>query len=260
LLKSQSLLHRAQQPNYFSACWSIAGMDRSAFWTGVKGGSAVSLASIPFAVLFGALAVNNGLTALDVALMSATIYAGASQLVGIELFGNDVAPWLIVFSIFAVNFRHVLYSATFARVIPHFTRFQKAITFFFMIDAQFAETARRGEQGEKISFWWYLGFGVIIYFPWIIFSVLGAWFGSLLGDPETWAFDVLLPVYFLGLVANFRRRSGFYPVVATSMLASVLAFHFVGSPWHVTIGAICGVAVAACLPIKPKAPSNEVVH
>ena len=34
-------------------------------------------------------------------------------MVGIELFGQKVAPWLIVLSIFAVNFRHVLYSAAF---------------------------------------------------------------------------------------------------------------------------------------------------
>ena len=50
--------------------------------------------------------------------MSATVYAGASQMVGIELFGNKVPPWLIVLSIFAVNFRHVLYSASFGRHMP----------------------------------------------------------------------------------------------------------------------------------------------
>jgi predicted branched-subunit amino acid permease len=55
--------------------------------------------------------VDNGLSAGEAVLMSATVYAGASQMVGIELFGSDVAPWLIVFSVFAVNFRHVLYSA-----------------------------------------------------------------------------------------------------------------------------------------------------
>ena len=31
-------------------------------------------------------------------------------MVGIELFGQKIAPWLVVLSIFAVNFRHVLYS------------------------------------------------------------------------------------------------------------------------------------------------------
>ena len=51
--------------------------------------------------------------------MSATVYGGASQMVGIELFGQKIAPWLIVLSIFAVNFRHVLYSAALGRRLAH---------------------------------------------------------------------------------------------------------------------------------------------
>ena len=77
---------------------------RDAFRRGI----AVAIAAAPFAVLFGAVAIDNGLTIAEAALMSATLYAGASQLVGVELFNHNVAPWLVVLSIFAVNFRHVL--------------------------------------------------------------------------------------------------------------------------------------------------------
>ena len=101
-----------------------------------------------------------------------------------------------------------------------------------------------------------------IYCPWLVFSVLGAWFGSMLGDPKVWAIDVLLPIYFLGLVVGFRRKPGFYPVVAASMAGSVVSYYLVGSPWHVSIGAICGVLVAALLPLpdRPREDRNEVAH
>ena len=229
---------------------------------GLRGGAIIALSAAPFAVLFGAVAIDNGLTALDVALMSATIYAGASQLVGIELFGQHVAPWLIVLSIFAVNFRHILYSAAIARHIRDYTLFRKAIAFFFLIDPQFAESIRRSEGGKGLSFAWYMAFALAIYFPWLICSVLGAWFGAMIGDPSVWALDVLLPVYFLGLVVGFRRKPGFYPVVAASMAGSVLGFYLVGSPWHVSIGAIFGVAVAALLPLpdRPREDRGEVAH
>ncbi|SMQ70238.1 Predicted branched-chain amino acid permease (azaleucine resistance) [Devosia lucknowensis] len=224
---------------------------------GLKAGAVIALSTSPFAVLFGAVAVDNGLTIVDAGLMSATIYAGASQLVGIELFGNHVAPWLIVLSVFAVNFRHILYSAAIARYIRGYSPVQKALAFFFLIDPQFAEAIRRGESGKSLSFSWYMAFALVIYFPWILFSVLGAWFGSMLGDPRVWAIDVLLPIYFLGLVVGFRRKPGFYPVVATSMLCSVAAYYLVGSPWHVSIGAICGVLVAALLPLPPRPAAVE---
>ena len=84
-------------------------------------------------------------------LMSATIYAGASQMVGLDLFGAKVAPWLIVLSIFAVNFRHILYSASIGPKIAHYTRLQKAIAFFFLIDPAYAEAEKRYEQGRPIS-------------------------------------------------------------------------------------------------------------
>ncbi|MGO8658167.1 AzlC family ABC transporter permease, partial [Rhizobium ruizarguesonis] len=83
-------------------------MNRAAFVEGLRGGSAVALASAPFGALFGALAVENGMSLSEAAFMSATVYAGASQMVGIELFGHNVHAWLIVLSIRAVNFRHVL--------------------------------------------------------------------------------------------------------------------------------------------------------
>lgn len=229
---------------------------------GLKGGAIIALSACPFAVLFGAVAIDNGLTVFDVALMSATIYAGASQLVGIELFGQQVAPWLIVLSIFAVNFRHILYSAALARYLQPYSLAQKALAFFFLIDPQFAEAIRRGEQGKPLTFVWYMAFAMVIYFPWLLFSVLGAWFGSMLGDPKVWAIDVLLPIYFLGLVVGFRRKPGFYPVVAASMAGSMAGYYLVGSPWHVSIGAICGVLVAALLPLpdRPREDRSGAAH
>lgn len=228
-------------------------MNRSEFNEGLKGGAIVALSSAPFAVLFGALAADNGLSVAEAALMSATLYAGASQLVGIELFGHHVAPWLVVLSVFAVNFRHILYSAALARFIMHFTPVQKFLTFFVLTDPQFAESLKRGESGRDVSFTWYAAFGGLMYLSWLLFTILGAFFGKMMGDPRALAIDVLLPVYFLGLVVGFRRKPGFYPVVAASALGSILGYQFVGSPWHVSVGAAVGIVVAALLPL-PREP------
>lgn len=226
-------------------------MNRNEIVEGLKGGAIVALSSSPFAVLFGAVAVDNGLSLPEVALMSATVYAGASQLVGIELFGQHVAAWLVVLSIFAVNFRHVLYSAALTRYLTHFTLGQKLLAFFVLIDPQFAETVRRAEGGKTITLEWYLAFATAIYVPWLTFSILGAAFGAMIGDPRVWAIDVLLPLYFLGIVVGFRRKPNFYPVVAASFMGSVLGYQFIGSPWHVSVGAACGVLVAALMPLVP---------
>ncbi|MCJ8518395.1 putative branched-subunit amino acid permease [Pseudorhizobium tarimense] len=234
-------------------------MNRYDFKQGLKGGAIIALSSAPFGVLFGAVAIDNGLSFLETWLMSATVYAGASQLVGIELFGQRVEPWLVVLSVFAVNFRHILYSAALAKFIRGFTTLQKALAFFLLVDPQFAEAVRRGESGKGVSFSWYFGFGVVIYASWSIATMVGAWFGKMIGDPASIGIDILLPVYFLGMVLAFRSRWGFPPVVLASAIGSVAAYHFVGSPWHVSLGAAAGIIVATLLPLKPRHEPDAAV-
>lgn len=225
---------------------------RNDFWLGVKRGVPVVAAGAPFGLLFGAVALDNGFSITEAVFMSAVIYAGASQMVGLDLFGQNIAPWMIVLSIFAVNFRHVLYSATVGRRIRHFTFAQKALAFFLLVDPQYAEVEIRAEAGRKISFAWYMGLGLTIYSCWILETLIGALFGNLISDPYALGIDFLLPIYFLGMVMSFRHREHWWPVVVVSAACAVVAYKLVGSPWHVTLGALGGVVLAAVL-AKPQA-------
>ncbi|OCW58558.1 AzlC family ABC transporter permease [Hoeflea olei] len=224
---------------------------RTDFLTGVRASVPIVAASAPFALLFGALAVDNGLSVGEAVLMSALLFAGASQMVGLELFSSGIAPWIIVFSVFAVNFRHVLYSAALGRRMGLMPGWRKAVAFFFLTDPQYASAETRADGGKPLSFAWYMGMAVPIYLFWVLGGFLGAVFGRLITDPEAIGLDALLPIYFLGLVLGFRQRSGWLPVVIASGLASIAAYHTVGSPWHVSLGALAGVIVAVLLPPVP---------
>lgn len=218
------------------------------FWQGVRLSLPVVIASSPFALLFGAVAIDNSFTVFEVFLMSAAVFGAAGQMVGIELFGQQVAPWLIVLTIFAVNFRHVLYSAGIGRRISHWPPVQQALGYFILTDPQFAIAEARVDAGGKVGFVWYMGLGMPVYVFWVAGSVLGALLGKLVPDTSALGIDFLLPIYFLGLVMGFRHRPLWLPVVLVSAAASILAYKTVGSPWHVTIGALAGVLLAVILP------------
>ncbi|WP_306117734.1 MULTISPECIES: AzlC family ABC transporter permease [unclassified Roseitalea] len=221
--------------------------DTRQFLHGVRAALPVIASITPFSLLFGALAAEQSLSLAEVVLMSVLLYAGASQMVGIELFGADIAPWIVVFSILAVNFRHVLYSAAMGKTIRHFALAPKALAFFVMTDPQFAVTEKHAEGGAPVTPAWYFGLGVPCYAMWIAGSVLGAVFGNLIGDPRATGVDFLLPLYFLGLVMGFRGRAMWLPVVGVSGAVSVGAHQIVGTPWHISVGALAGVIVAVAL-------------
>ncbi len=214
---------------------------------GLRAALPIAASILPFGLLFGALAVDNGITAFEATLMSLLMYAGASQMVGIELFGADIAPWVVVMSIVVVNIRHLLYSAALGKTIAGYSGGQKAIAFFLMTDPQFAVTEQHAERGHRADFVWYLAVALPCYVIWVASSAIGAVFGSLIDDPRAFGIDFLLPLYFLGLVMAFRARANWLPVVLASGVVAALAFHFVGSPWHVSFGAVAGVLVAAAL-------------
>ncbi len=216
----------------------------SHFLRGARSSVPVLVAAAPFGILFGALAVDAGLTIGEAVAMSAAIFAGASQMVGLELFGGHIAPWLVVLSIVAVNFRHVLYSASAGRRLWRWPPLKKAAGFFFLTDPQYAETERQAEFGEEVTFAWYMGMALPIYALWVVEAWVGALFGNLITDPHALGLDFLLPIYFLGLVIGFRRRSFWLPVVAASAAGSIVSYEVIGSPWHVSAGAAVGILVA----------------
>lgn len=219
---------------------------RASFFNGMRRSMPAAFASAPFGFLFGTIAVQNGLSISEATLMSAALYAGASQLVGLDLFGHKIAPWIIVLSIFAINFRHVLYSAALGRRVAHWSRAQRFFGFFFLTDPQYADSERQAV-ATGLGFSWYMGYATLIYLCWVAEAAIGATFGDFIANPYALGLDFVLPIYFLGMVFGFRRRPLWLPVVAISAAASTMAYYTVGSPWHVSIGGIAGVLLAAMM-------------
>ena len=216
----------------------------SQFWSGVKDSVPIMLAVVFFAMLFGATAVNNGLPLGQAVLSSASVFAGASQFVFLDLYGQQVPVWSVLLAVFAVNFRHVLYSASLGRFMDKFSLFQKYSAFFLLADPMFGAGETRAEK-QPLMPSYYFGFAVPLYVIWLAFTTIGGLFGKLITNPEAFGFDMLLSVYFLSLLMGFRARPNWLATVLASGLASVLIYKTIGAPWHIMMGASVGILLAA---------------
>ena len=122
---------------------------RQIVWLALRDIAPVMLAAMPFGVVIGTLAAKKGLPFDQIMLMSGLIFAGASQFVALELWSVPPPFWLIVFSVLAVNFRHILYSATLGRKMRHWTAAGRYGGFALMVDPVFALAELRG--GARLS-------------------------------------------------------------------------------------------------------------
>jgi 4-azaleucine resistance transporter AzlC len=218
---------------------------RASFGEGVRDILPVIAAASPFGLVFGALAAERGLSFVEIVLMSAVIYAGASQFAALELWVTPLPVLAILFAVLAVNFRHVLYSAALGRRMRHWPAGRRLAAFSLMVDPVYALSELKG--GARLSGAYYAGLALPMYVSWVAATTVGAAFGGLIREPQAWGFDFVLTAYFLVLVTGFRARPNAGPIIAAAAGGAVAAHLVVGPPWHIGVGALVGIAVAAAL-------------
>jgi predicted branched-subunit amino acid permease len=228
---------------------------RQEFFEGVRDCLPIMVAVGFFGLLFGATGVNNNLTLWQTLGSSASVFAGASQFVFLELYNQQVPVWSVLLAVFAINFRHILYSASIGRVLHRFTALQKYVGFFVLSDPLFGAGEQRAEQ-QGLSPAYYFGFGASLYPIWIGSTLLGALMGNLISNPRALGMDMLLSIYFLTLLIGFKSRPNWLTVVLASGIASSLIYKFIGSPWHIMLGAFVGIGLAAIIG-KPVARNEQ---
>ncbi len=215
-------------------------------YQGAKDALPILTALFPFTIIFGAIAIESGLSFGEVLLTSMSIYAVASQYLMLDLMGQEIPIWLIVTSVFALSFRHILYSAAIGRKLTEFSFWQKALAFFVLIDPQYAAAEARASR-HRLTPTYYFSYAATVYVTWIVANCVGVMFGNLISNPEAYALDFILPLYFVALIMGFRSSQGFTMIACVSIAISLLAYYTIGNPWHISLGGIGGLVAAAIL-------------
>jgi len=233
----------------------ISAPNKTQFFTGLRKAIPITVAAATFGLLFGTTAINSGLTLFETLLASVTIFAASSQFVFLELSGYKAPAWSIVLAVFAVSFRHVLYSAALGRHMGDFSVIQKSLAFFLLVDPVYGEAEQRA-QLEPLRRSFYFGYALTMYVGWILSTLVGALFGALITNPQAFGLDLVLPIYFACLVVGFKDRPNWLPVVLASGTGSAVFYFLIGPPWHISLGALIGIVVAVLL-VKPDSGTAE---
>lgn len=221
-------------------------MNWNEYKNGVHTGLPVGLGYFSVSFGFGAMAVAQGLKALDAALISATNLTSAGQFAGLTLIVAMGTLWEMVITQIVINSRYSLMSLALSqRMGERIGFFPRLFIAFFNTDEIFALAMARKEP-LTVSF--LLGLGTLPFFGWTGGTLMGALAGSVLPADIRAALGVMLYGMFIAIVVPPARQEK--PVLITLILALVFSCLFAWVPALKAVSAgisivICTVAAAA---------------
>lgn len=187
----------------------------------------VLIGAFPFGTIIGVIGASLGLSASAAIGNSMLIYAGAAQLVFLDLFGQNAPLWVIVLSAGMVNLRMVIYSASLSRYVKHEPFWHRVLMSYLLIDQVFAFGAAHLEKypDEKHLRHYTYGISILTYPLWAITAVIGFFVGAII--PESWSLTFAIPLMFLAmLVPAIKGR----PHLAAAAVATFVALAGVNLP------------------------------
>jgi len=227
----------------------------SDFLRGAAAGIPVLIGYFPVAVTFGVL--STGYLPMSVSiLMSAFVFAGASQFMALQLLGTGTGVLQIVFAVFMLNFRHFLMNSSLARtLIAHNERggsekpfgAPKPLLFSLVTDETFSVfmTAGSAPTGPFL-----FGLEIVAYGSWVLGTWLGFLIGSFLPPVLQESMGTALYALFIALLVPSVRRSlpaGAAAAAAAAAHTLLRSVSGVGAGWSIIIAIIAGSVVGALL-------------
>jgi 4-azaleucine resistance transporter AzlC len=206
----------------------------------------ILVAAVPMGLLWGTLAAGKGFSPFEAWFMSATIFAGASQFVALEVW-RDPAPWaLLAVTVFIVNVRHVLMGASLSRHMGGIEKRWQPLMMFLLADENWAFSERRA-LSTPLTASYYFGLSIPMWLCWTTSSLIGSVVGRSFGDPAAYGFDFAFSALFIGILAGFWKGQRTGVVLAASAITAALAKVYLSGAWYIVIGGAAGVTVAALL-------------
>ncbi|WP_251341418.1 AzlC family ABC transporter permease [Haloplanus halophilus] len=195
-----------------------------------------------YGIVFGMLARRAGLRVAEAALMSATVLAGAAQLLAIELWETPLPVVAVIGTTLVVNLRYVLMGAA---LRPWFEGLSPAKAYgsvFFIADENWALTMGELTSGSRQGAY-LLGSGLAVWAAWVLATVVGAVAGGLIGDPARYGLDFVLTAVFLAIaVGLWEGRSTLLPWL-TALVVAVLSARYLPGRWYILLGGVAGCLV-----------------
>ncbi|MFD0461586.1 AzlC family ABC transporter permease [Microvirga aerilata] len=195
---------------------------------GLRHGVRAALPAFPgfimFAIAFGTAAAQKGLSLGETLGLSAFVYAGASQMVGLEIWQQVWSPTTILTIVTVtavVNARMILLGATLQPWLKDEPLARTALNLFLLTEAGWLIGTRYHNQGGR-DVGVLLGCALILWLVWLFATLTGYFAGALVPEPRRFGLDLVMPIFFGVMLVPLGRAQnppcpGWWPVWSRSL-------------------------------------------
>jgi 4-azaleucine resistance transporter AzlC len=216
------------------------------FWAGVQAELPLLIGVFPFGLIYGASALNAGLSKVESQMMSSIVFAGSSQLIATQLIHEAAPDFVIILTIAIVNLRHMLYSASLAPYLASLSTRWKVLLSYLLTDEAYAPTIIKYERDgvQPFTHWFLFGAGLALWTTWQVSTAVGIFLGAAI--PESWSLDFALPLTFIAMVVPALKGR---PYIAAALSAGVIALVAHSLPYNLglILAALVGIVVGTLL-------------
>lgn len=207
---------------------SDSSLPRTAFLRGAIAVVPLSLATAPWGLLAGSMAIEANLTPLQGQGLSSIVFAGAAQLVAIGMLKGGAGIFSILLTTLLLTSQHLLYGMSLRPVVSPLPGRWRVGLGFLLTDELFALTSQ-----QQFNRWYALGVGLTFYVAWNLFTLAGIVLGSSIPGLEHLGLDFSIAATFIALITPVVRNVPTVVCVAVSLFCSVLF-----SYWQVGSGLV----------------------
>ena len=219
---------------------------RQLFVLGLRHGLPIVLGYVPVAMAYAVAALEAGFSPLQTIVMSACVYSGSGQVLGVAMGAQQAGLLAIAAATFIISFRYFIMAASLFSRLPGLHPLQRVLTAFFITDETFALMAVAPQPRARLSY--ALGIIAVSYCSWVAGTVAGVMAQALLPPLLTAALGIALYALFIALIMPAARSSAAMAalVAGTAVLNAALSA-LMGGAWSMAVSTVLAAALGAWL-------------
>jgi 4-azaleucine resistance transporter AzlC len=218
---------------------------REGVWRGFVLAQPLAPGVLVYALVFGALAGERGLSWLQATLMSMAVYSGSAQLAALQVWSTQAgAVAALAVTVLAINARYVLYGAAIQPWLSQASRGQAYLSLFVLGDGSWALAMKEYAAGYRDA-GYILGGGLAGFFPWVGGTLAGQLMANAIPDPRSWGLDFMLPAFAAAIgYSLWRGKADVLPLLGA--VAVAVTMHLAApSGWTIVLAGLAAGLVGA---------------